>query len=487
MHADRADRHDGRGASRSSGCPARTPSGRRTCSRSACCRGCTTGPPSRPIAFLRAQVRQAARHPRRQHRRVPGRLELRRDHRGVRGPVRGQAGADAAGHLPQHHRQPGAGLRPGRRRRRSPGCRCSSARTRSPRPPTSCTSCASTSGSASRTFQAEDEIAGIGAALGAAFGGALGVTTTSGPGIALKARDDRPGGDRWSCRWSSSTCSAAARRPACRPRPSRPTCCRRCSAATARRRCRSSRRSRRPTASTPRIEAARIALTYRTPVILLSDGYLANGSEPWQLPDVADLPDARADVRHRAQPRDDEGEPSSWPYLRDPETLARPWAVPGTPGLEHRIGGLEKADGTGNISYDPANHDFMVRTRAGQGRRASPTTSRRSRSTTRPATAARAGARLGLDVRPDRRGLPAGPRRRAARSRRPTCATSTRSRPTSATVLDALRPGGRPGDEPRPARHADPRRSTWSTSIGYNQVRGLPFTAAELAEAITEE
>ena len=113
------------------------------------------------------------------------------------------------------------------------------------------------------------------------------------------------------------------------------------------------------------IEAARIATTYRTPVILLSDGYLANGSEPWQVPYVEDLPDLRVDVRHRAQ-RDVDGRPTGpvfQPYLRDPETLARPWAVPGTAGLEHRIGGIEKADGTGNISYDPANHDFMVRTR----------------------------------------------------------------------------------------------------------------------------
>jgi 2-oxoglutarate ferredoxin oxidoreductase subunit alpha len=107
------------------------------------------------------------------------------------------------------------------------------------------------------------------------------------------------------------------------------------------------------------IEAARIALKYRTPVFLLSDGYLANGSEPWRLPDVASLPDIS--VPFATEPNHDG---QFWPYLRDPETLARPWAVPGTPGLEHRIGGLEKADGTGNISYDPDNHDLMVRLRA---------------------------------------------------------------------------------------------------------------------------
>jgi 2-oxoglutarate ferredoxin oxidoreductase subunit alpha len=108
------------------------------------------------------------------------------------------------------------------------------------------------------------------------------------------------------------------------------------------------------------IEAARIALTYRTPVILLSDNYVANGSEPWLLPDVADLPDISTEFA--TTPNGEDGR--FLPYLRDPETLARPWAIPGTAGLEHRIGGLEKADKTGDISYDPANHDFMVRIRA---------------------------------------------------------------------------------------------------------------------------
>jgi 2-oxoglutarate ferredoxin oxidoreductase subunit alpha len=112
------------------------------------------------------------------------------------------------------------------------------------------------------------------------------------------------------------------------------------------------------------LEATRIALTYRTPVILLSDGYLANGAEPWAVPDVDELPDLR--VRFASEPNGQaaDGEEGVFlPYLRDPETLARPWAVPGTAGLQHRIGGLEKADRTGNISYDPANHDFMTRTR----------------------------------------------------------------------------------------------------------------------------
>jgi 2-oxoglutarate ferredoxin oxidoreductase subunit alpha len=111
------------------------------------------------------------------------------------------------------------------------------------------------------------------------------------------------------------------------------------------------------------LEAARIALTYRTPVILLSDGYLANGAEPWSLPAAADLPDLRVEFASEPNGSAADGSPEFLPYLRDPETLARAWAVPGTAGLQHRIGGLEKADGTGNISYDPANHDFMTRTR----------------------------------------------------------------------------------------------------------------------------
>jgi 2-oxoglutarate ferredoxin oxidoreductase subunit alpha len=112
------------------------------------------------------------------------------------------------------------------------------------------------------------------------------------------------------------------------------------------------------------LEAARIATKYRTPVVLLTDGYLANGSEPWQIPDVETLPDLRVSFATEPNQVDADGNAEFWPYLRDPETLARPWAIPGTAGLEHRIGGIEKADGRGNISYDPANHDFMVRTRA---------------------------------------------------------------------------------------------------------------------------
>jgi 2-oxoglutarate ferredoxin oxidoreductase subunit alpha len=209
-----------------------------------------------------------------------------------------------------------------------------------------------------RTFQAEDEIAGIGAALGASFGGALGITTTSGPGVALKAEavglavslelpliivDVQRGGPSTGLPTKTEQADllqAAYGRNGESPvpviAPRSPADC-----------------------FDAAIEAARIAVTYRTPVMLLSDGYLGNGSEPWLVPDVTTLP--TIDVGFTTEPNGPDGE--FWPYLRDPETLARPWAVPGTPGLEHRIGGLEKADVTGNISYDAGNHDLMVRLR----------------------------------------------------------------------------------------------------------------------------
>jgi 2-oxoglutarate ferredoxin oxidoreductase subunit alpha len=209
-----------------------------------------------------------------------------------------------------------------------------------------------------RTFQAEDEIAGIGAALGASFGGALAVTTSSGPGIALKGEtiglavslelplvicDIQRGGPSTGLPTKteqSDLLQAVFGRNGEAPvpvvAPQSPGDC-----------------------FDAAVEAARIALTYRTPVFLLSDGYLANGSEPWRVPSVAELPDLS--VEFATEPNGEDG--TYLPYLRDPETLARPWAIPGTPGLEHRIGGIEKADRTGNISYDPDNHDFMTRTR----------------------------------------------------------------------------------------------------------------------------
>ncbi|WP_435849304.1 2-oxoacid:acceptor oxidoreductase subunit alpha [Streptomyces microflavus] len=210
------------------------------------------------------------------------------------------------------------------------------------------------------TMQAEDEIAAVGAALGASYGGALGVTTTSGPGVALKSE--------------TISLAVALELPLvivdvqrAGPSTGLPTKTEQADLNMALH----GRHGEAPVAviaaKSPSdcfhaaLEAARIAVTYRTPVILLSDNYVANGSEPWLLPDVQDLPDLRVDFA--TAPNHDDGV-TFLPYLRDPDTLARPWAVPGTPGLEHRIGGLEKADKTGDISYDPANHDYMVRTRA---------------------------------------------------------------------------------------------------------------------------
>ncbi len=225
------------------------------------------------------------------------------------------------------------------------------------------------------TLQLEDEIAAIGAAVGASFGGALGVTATSGPGIALKSEamglavmtelplvvvDVQRGGPSTGLPTKteqSDLLQAMYGRNGEAPMPvvaaQSPTDC-----------------------FDAAVEAARIAITYRTPVMLLSDGYLANGSEPWAIPDVTGLP--TIDPAFATAPNHSSGENGDeldefWPYLRDEATLARPWAVPGTAGLEHRIGGLEKAgtleDGHGNISYDPANHDTMVRLRDEKVRR----------------------------------------------------------------------------------------------------------------------
>jgi 2-oxoglutarate ferredoxin oxidoreductase subunit alpha len=215
-----------------------------------------------------------------------------------------------------------------------------------------------------RTFQAEDEIAGVGAALGAAFGGSLGVTTTSGPGMTLKAEtiglavsvelpliicDIQRAGPSTGMPTKTEQADLLevlfgrnGESPVPVLAPASPSDC-----------------------FDIAIEAARIALKYRTPVIVLSDGYLANGSEPWRVPDVAGLPDVRGQFAFTTQDNwhDSDGTTEFRPFHRDPVTLARPWAVPGTAGLEHRIGGIEKADSTGTISYDPDNHDRMVRLR----------------------------------------------------------------------------------------------------------------------------
>ena len=207
-----------------------------------------------------------------------------------------------------------------------------------------------------RTFQAEDEIAAVGAALGAAFGGSLSVTTSAGPGVVLKAETIGLG-----VTLELPLVILDIQRAG--PSTGMPTKPEQADLLMVM----FGRNGESPVpviaASTPSqcfhaaIEAARIALKYRTPVYLLSDAYLANGSEPWLIPDVASLPDIRTTFATEA-------DGDFMPYARDPETLARPWALPGTPGLEHRIGGLEKADVTGSISYDPDNHDLMTRLRA---------------------------------------------------------------------------------------------------------------------------
>ncbi|MGV0633012.1 2-oxoacid:acceptor oxidoreductase subunit alpha [Mycolicibacillus trivialis] len=204
------------------------------------------------------------------------------------------------------------------------------------------------------TLQAEDEIAGIGAALGASYGGALGVTSTSGPGLSLKSEalglgvitelpllliDVQRGGPSTGLPTKTEQADLLqalfgrnGESPVAVLAPATPSDCFEIA-----------------------IEAVRIALTYRTPVVLLSDGAIANGSEPWRIPDVADLEPIERDFAKPDEPFQ--------PYARDPQTLARQFAVPGTAGLEHRIGGLEKTNGSGDISYDPGNHDLMVRLR----------------------------------------------------------------------------------------------------------------------------
>ena len=326
------------------------------------------------------------------------------------------------------------------------------------------------------TMQAEDEIAAVGAALGAAYGGALGVTTTSGPGVALK-------GETISLAVALELPLVIVDVQRAGPSTGMPTKTEQADLNMAL----YGRHGEAPLAviapKSPSdcfhaaLEAARIALTYRTPVILLSDNYVANGSEPWLLPEVAELPDLT--VEFASAPNGEDGR--FLPYLRDPQTMARPWAVPGTPGLEHRIGGLEKADKTGDISYDPANHEFMVRTRAarieaidvpdveiedpdaenGTGRA--------------PGCSCSAGAR-----RTGRSGRPAGRCGSAAcRSRRRTCGTFRRCRRNLGQILKAYDKVVVP--EMNLGQLAAVIRAKFLVdAIPFNQISGLPFTAATL-------
>src|SRR5579863_919513 len=205
------------------------------------------------------------------------------------------------------------------------------------------------------TFQAEDEIAAITSAIGASYAGALAITSTSGPGMALKTEalglavmvelplvicDIQRGGPSTGLPTKTEQADLLqalfgrnSEAPIPVLAPSTPGDC-----------------------FWVALEASRIAIGHMLPVIILSDGYLANGAEPWRIPATADLPDIP--VKFETNPE------GFYPYRRDPETLSRPWALPGTAGLEHRIGGLEKEDVTGNVSYDPLNHEHMVRLRA---------------------------------------------------------------------------------------------------------------------------
>ena len=211
------------------------------------------------------------------------------------------------------------------------------------------------------TFQAEDEIAAVGAAIGASFAGSLGVTSTSGPGVALKS-------EAISLGVMTELPLVVVNVQRAGPSTGMPTKTEQADLMQA-------IWGRNGEAPVPviaaksstdcfdtAVEACRIAIKYRTPVIMLSDGYLANGAEPWKIPDLDAIEPIDPGFATQLNGEVD-GKETFLPYQRDPETLARAWAIPGTEGLEHRIGGIEKAALTGNVSYDPDNHELMVRTR----------------------------------------------------------------------------------------------------------------------------
>ncbi len=326
-----------------------------------------------------------------------------------------------------------------------------------------------------RTFQAEDEIAAVGAALGASFGGSLGVTTTSGPGVSLKSEtvglavatelpliviDVQRAGPSTGMPTKTEQADllqALHGRNGEAPVPVIAPCTPSdCFAAA--------------------VEAARIAVKYRTPVMLLSDGYLANGSEPWQVPDVDSLPE----IEPGFAVADEE---EFQPFKRDPETLARPWAVPGTPGLEHRIGGIEKANGSGNISYDPANHDLMVRLR--QAKVDGIANDIPPLAVDDPSGEARVlvmgwGGTYGAITAAARRIRAAGGKVAQAHLRH--------LNPFPANIEEVLRSYDKVVvPEINLGQLALMLRGKYLVDvIGYNQVRGLPFKAAELADVIQD-
>ena len=419
------------------------------------------GRPDRDHHLLPGEaVRQGAGHPRRQRHGVQGGLELRRDHRGVRGPVRDQAGADvgraSTATSPATSPSP-TGWWPARVQSGLPIFLGTY-------PITPASDVLHELSKHKRfgitTFQAEDEIAGIGAALGASFVGSLGVTSTSGPGHRAEVGDHRPRGDD---RAAAGRHRRAARRPlhraAHQDRAGRPAA--------------GDVRPQRRVAGADRRAAVAGRLLRRRRRGHPDRGHLPHPGDAALRRHARQRLRAVADPRHRRPARrstrrsrpapnheglDKAGNATEdfWPYLRDEETLARPWAIPGTAGLEHRIGGLEKGDGHGNISYDPGNHDYMVRIRQAKVDRIADSLPPLEVDDPVSGTGQGPGARLGLDVRPDRCGLPPRPqgghRRRAGPPAPPQPVPQGPRRDPQ-----AVRRGDDPRDEPRPALDADPR------------------------------
>lgn len=333
-----------------------------------------------------------------------------------------------------------------------------------------------------RTFQAEDEISGVGAALGASFSGNLGATVTSGPGVNLKSE--------------TIGLAVATELPLVvlniqrgGPSTGLPTKTEQADLLQALH----GRNGEAPlpvvAASTPgdcfdaAIEGARLAIKYRTPVFVLSDGYLANGAEPWRIPDVGQLPDLSGDVGF--EPARSADDAPFEPFSRDEATLARPWAVPGTDGLQHRIGGLEKADRTGNISYDPENHHRMTMLRQAKIDRIADDI---------PPLAVEPDSDADADVLVVGWGSTRGPIKAAVRRVRAggdkvAHAHLRHLNPFPANTGEVVRRYRRVlVPEMNNGQLRMLLRATFLVdAVGYNRITGLPFSSGELAEAILSQ
>ena len=409
---------------------------------------------------------------------------LRRDRRAVRPPVRGPARRAGAGHLHQHHRQHGAGLGPRRRRPAGEAAAVPRARTRSRRPPTSSTSCRSTRTSAcapcrprTRSPASAPRSARRSAATSASPPPAV-------PGLALKAETmglavslELPLVDHRHPAGRSVDRSAhqdRAGRPAAWP----------CTAATASRRCRSWPPTSPAHCFEAAIEAARIALKYRTPVILLSDGYLANGAEPWLLPDVGDLPDISVPFATEPNHIDDDGQPRLLALPPRRRTWPARGPSPARPGSSTASGASRRRTAPATSPTTPPTTSTWSTSRAAQDRRhrrGHPAARGRGDPTT-PSCWSSAGAPPGAPSTAPC----AGPGPRAARWPTPTSPTSTRSRANLGEVLQPLPEGAGARDEPRPAVPPAPGRVP-GRRPSVTKVKGLPFTAGELERAILAE